>query len=259
MVHDPILIFAAALFGLVIGSFMNVCIYRVPLGQSIVMPASSCPSCRERIRLYDNLPLVSYLLLGGRCRHCRAPIPWHYPVVEALAGLLSVALFAAYGASLAYLFFFLFACALVVISFIDLHHQIIPDVISLPGIAAGLVAALLLGHIGWLDSLIGLAAGGGALFLVAFGYRALTGREGMGGGDIKLLAMIGAWLGWWALPLVVLMASLSGALIGGAGLILSGRGLRVRIPFGPFLALGALLYLFFGYQITGWYFGLLGR
>ena len=249
------LIFAAVVFGLVVGSFLNVCIHRIPLQRSIVRPPSSCPQCGEGIRFYDNIPVISYLVLLGRCRSCRTPIPWHYPAVEALTGLLSIALFLRYGVSLSYLMVFLFCASLVTISVIDLHHQIIPDVISLPGIVVGVLAAVLLGHVAWLDSVFGMAAGGGVLYLVAAGYQRLTGREGMGGGDIKLLAMIGAWLGWQSLPLVVLLSSLSGALIGIVALLLAGRGLRVRIPFGPFLSLGALLYLFFGPQIAMWYYG----
>ena len=184
------------LFGLALGSFMNVCIYRIPLKKSIISPPSSCPNCGEKIKFYDNIPLISYLLLLGKCRYCRHTLAWHYPVVEALSGLLSVALFIRYGLTYQYFLFLLFAAILVTISFIDLYHQIIPDVLSLPGIAAGWAISFIPGNIVWLDSLIGAVAGGGFLFLVAFIYEHITKREGMGGGDIKLLAMIGAWMGW---------------------------------------------------------------
>ena len=244
-------------FGLVLGSFLNVCIHRIPRKQSIVTPPSSCPDCGEQIRFYDNIPLISYLLLLGKCRRCGHKIPFRYPLVELITGLLSIALFIRYGVSFQYVLFFLFSASMVVISFIDLQWQIIPDVISLPGIAAGLIVSILLNYIEWHESLIGIVAGGGALYLVAVGFEWLTGKDGMGGGDIKLLAMIGAWMGWKALPFVVLLSSLTGVIIGGASLIASQKGLRARIPFGPFLAIGALIYLFFGRELVSWYFGLI--
>ncbi len=257
---SSVMVVYSALFGLALGSFMNVCIYRIPLKKSIVSPPSSCPNCGERIRFYDNIPLISYLLLLGKCRHCSNPLAWHYPLVEALTGLLSVALFIRYGLSNQYLLYFLyllFTSVLVTISFIDLHHKIIPDVLSLSGIVVGLAASFMPGTISWLDSLIGIIAGGGSLFLVAFVYERITGREGMGGGDIKLLAMIGAWLGWRQLYLVVLISSLVGAIVGIAFLLLAGKGFRVRIPFGPFLSLGAMVCLFFGPELMNWYSQLL--
>jgi leader peptidase (prepilin peptidase)/N-methyltransferase len=242
------------LFGLAFGSFMNVCIYRIPLKKSIICPPSSCPTCGKKIRFYDNIPLVSYLVLLGRCRHCRHPISWRYPAVEAITGLLSLALFIRYGLSYQYILFFLFTATLVTISFIDLDHQIIPDVLSLPGVFVGLAIAFIPGSISWIDSLIGIIGGGGALFIVALIYERLTGKQGMGGGDVKLLAMIGAWMGWRSLPFVLLISSLTGAIIGSVFLLAAGKGYRVRIPFGPFLSLGALLYFFFGPQLTNWYF-----
>ncbi|MBW1900183.1 MAG: prepilin peptidase [Deltaproteobacteria bacterium] len=254
---SSVMVVYSALFGLALGSFMNVCIYRIPLKKSIVSPPSSCPNCGERIRFYDNIPLISYLLLLGKCRHCSNPLAWHYPLVEALTGLLSVALFIRYGLSYQYFLYLLFTSVLVTISFIDLHHKIIPDVLSLSGIVVGLAASFMPGTISWLDSLIGIIAGGGSLFLVAFVYERITGREGMGGGDIKLLAMIGAWLGWRQLYLVVLISSLVGAIVGIAFLLMAGKGFRVRIPFGPFLSLGAMACLFFGPELMNWYSQLL--
>ena len=244
------------LFGLSLGSFVNVCIYRIPLKQSIVHPPSSCPHCGEQIRFYDNIPLLSYLFLMGRCRHCRHRISWRYPVVECLTGVLSLMLFIRYGLSYQYILLFLFAAALVTISFIDLDYRIIPDVLSFPGIVAGWAVSLCPWSVLWLDSLIGTLAGGGSLYLVAFVYERITGREGMGGGDIKLLAMIGAWMGWRPLPLIVLISSLTGALIGLVFILFAGKGYRFRIPFGPFLSLGALIYLFWGRGLTNWYFSL---
>ncbi len=245
------------LVGLALGSFMNVCIYRIPLEKSIISPSSSCPNCGKKIRFYDNIPLISYLLLLGRCRHCHHPISWRYPAVEAITGLLSLALFIRYGLSLQYLLSLLFAATLVTISFIDLDHQIIPDVLSIPGIVAGLAAAFIPGNVSWFDSIIGIIGGGGTLFLVGLIYEKLTGKQGMGGGDVKLLAMIGAWMGWRSLPFVLLVSSLTGAIIGSVFLLAAGKGYRVRIPFGPFLSLGALFYIFFGPQLTNWYISLL--
>ena len=245
------------LLGLTLGSFMNVCIYRLPRRESIVNPPSHCPNCGARVSPLDNIPLLSYLVLRGRCRTCNNPISLRYPMVEALTGVLSLALFIRYGIHYQYIHFLFFALALVTISFIDLQHMIIPDIISLPGIAVGFAASFFAGHISWQDSLIGIVAGGGSLFLVAFCYERLTGKEGMGGGDIKLLAMIGAWMGWRPLPLVVLISALLGAVIGGVYLVASGKGTRARIPFGPFLSLGALLFLFFGRELTCWYIRLL--
>jgi leader peptidase (prepilin peptidase)/N-methyltransferase len=244
----------SVLFGLAVGSFLNVCIYRLPLKKSIVSPPSSCPACGERIRFYDNIPVISYVFLLGRCRHCRHPISPQYPVVEAATGLLSLALFLKMGASLEYVFFMLFGASLIAITFIDLQHKIIPDVLSLPGIVVGFAVSLFsLSSLSWIDSLIGMVAGGGFLLLVSIAFEKLTGREGMGMGDVKMLAMIGAWMGWRSLLFIVLVSSLSGSLIGGALLALSRQGARTRIPFGPFLALGSLIYLFFGQELLFWF------
>ncbi len=236
----------SGLLGLALGSFMNVCIYRLPIKKSIVSPPSSCPECGRKIRFYDNIPLLSYFILRGKCRYCGTPMAWHYPVVEALAGLLSIALFIRYGLSYQYILSFLFTASLVTASFIDLHHRIIPDVITLPGIAAGWAVSLLPGTISWQDAIIGTLAGGGSLFIIAFVYEKITGREGMGGGDIKLLAMIGAWMGWRYLYLTVLLASVAGVVVGVVFLLVAGKGFRARIPFGPFLSLGAMACFFFG-------------
>ena len=255
---DFVLCLFSVLFGLCLGSFANVCIYRIPLNKSIVHPSSSCPHCGVKIRFFDNIPVFSYLLLMGRCRQCQASISMRYPLVEILMAFLSLALFTRFGFQLQYLQFMLFTGTLVILSFIDFDHKILPDVLTLPGIAVGWLVSFLPGGISWTDSLIGLAAGGGSLYLVATVYERITGREGLGGGDIKLLAMIGAWMGWQSLPLIVLMSSLSGAVIGSVFILSGGKGARTQIPFGPFLSLGALSYLFFGRPISLWYFGLFG-
>jgi leader peptidase (prepilin peptidase) / N-methyltransferase len=258
----PILMVFALIFGLILGSFLNVCIYRIPLKKSIVTPPSSCPGCGERIKFYDNIPVISYILLLGKCRRCKNPISAIYPFIELLTGLLSLAVFVNYYPNyVQYVAFLLFVSALIVICFIDLNHQIIPDIISIPGIIAGIIATIVLSiisdyQITWYESLIGAVAGGGILYLVAVGFEKFTGKEGMGGGDIKLLAMIGAWMGWKAIPLIILISSLTGSIIGAAVLLLAGKGLRARIPFGPFLVLGTLVYLFFGREIESYYFGL---
>jgi len=281
MGFDSLVALYSVLLGLALGSFMNVCIYRIPLGKSIISPPSNCPNCSERIRFYDNIPLLSYLILLGRCRYCRNPISWRYPLVEVLTGLLSLALFSRYGLSYQYFIFLLFLATLVTISFIDLDHQIIPNILSRSGIVIGWACSAIsfiamhkiiipdflsgpgvikqntgyfvLGDISWFDSLIGIIAGYGSLFLIEVVFKYLTGKEGMGRGDAKLLAMIGAWMGWRPLLPIVMIASLTGAVIG----LLAGKGFGVRIPFGPFLSIGAIIYLFFGPQLVSWYSSLL--
>ena len=208
--------------------------------------------------LFRSIPLFSYLLLGGRCRSCKASISLRYPLVEMLTGATAVATVAFFGLSPQALIHFAFLAALITITFIDLDHQIIPDAISLPGIGVGFIAALILGEPGWQSSLAGLLLGGGVLWAVAEGYFRLTGREGMGGGDVKLLAMIGAFLGWRAVPLSLLLASLTGTIVGLTLILVQGRDSHTPIPFGPFLAAGAVTALFFGDALTGWYLRLSG-
>jgi len=246
----------AFIFGAVVGSFLNVCICRMPREESIVSPPSHCPQCNYRIRWYDNIPLVSYLLLRGKCRGCGARISIQYPLVELINGLLTLALFLRLGPSLTFIALFLFCSALVAITFIDLKHQIIPDEISLSGIVAGFAFSFFLPWQGWLNSLLGILLGGGSLLLVAYGYQWLTGREGMGGGDIKLLAMMGAFLGWKAIPFIIFTSSLAGSVVGLSMMLFQKRDSRLAIPYGPYLALGALLYVFFGRQLIQWYFNL---
>jgi leader peptidase (prepilin peptidase)/N-methyltransferase len=249
----------ACLFGLALGSFLNVCIYRIPIRKSIVSPPSSCPRCEERIKFYDNIPVLSYLLLRGRCRRCGHPISLQYPLVEMTTGLISVALLLKLGPTLEYVLFMLFAGSLITIAFIDFRHKVIPDVVSLPGIVVGFAFSLVpSAPLSWLDSLIGIVGGGGFLLLVAIFFEKITGREGMGMGDVKMLAMIGAWVGWKALPFIILLSSLSGSLLGGAVLLISRQGARTKIPFGPFLSLGTLIYLLFGNELVHW-FNQLGR
>lgn len=246
----------AFVLGCVVGSFLNVCIARLPRGESVVSPPSHCPRCGQAIRPWDNIPLLSFLWLRGRCRSCSEPISWQYPAVEALTGVLFAANVAAFGLAPWALVASIFCAALVVVTFIDLEHQIIPDLISLPGIALGLLAAVA----GWgpplWDRLLGALLGGGILWAVAEFYERLRGREGMGGGDIKLLAMIGAFLGWKAVLLTLLVSSLTGSLAGVGRALLRATSSETPIPFGPFLALGALVSLYWGEAIVAWYVGL---
>jgi leader peptidase (prepilin peptidase)/N-methyltransferase len=243
----------SVIFGAIVGSFLNVCIIRLPKEESIVWPGSHCPHCKNPIRVYDNIPLISYILLKGKCRHCNGPISIQYPLIEGITALSSLILFIKFGPSLSYLFYFLFVAALIVVTVIDLYHQIIPDVISLPGIGVGLLASLILPQLTFLNSLKGLILGGGSLFVVATLYQWLFKREGMGGGDVKLLAMIGAFLGWKAVILTILLGSLIGSIIGISIIILKGKDFKYAIPFGPFLSLGAVLALFYENEIIVWY------
>ena len=246
------------LFGAMIGSFLNVCIVRLPKEESIVTPGSHCPGCGHPIRFYDNIPILSYLILGGKCRYCRASISFQYPLVEGITALCSLFLSMRFGISLSYLFYFCFVAALIVITAIDLHHQIIPDVISLPGIGVGLLGSLVLPENTFGASLIGAIAGGGSLFLVAVFYQWVAKREGMGGGDVKLLAMIGAFLGWKAVIVTILLSSLIGSIVGIGIMLLKGKDFKCAIPFGPFLSLGAVISLFYGEQMIRWYLSIHG-
>jgi leader peptidase (prepilin peptidase) / N-methyltransferase len=238
------------LLGLLIGSFLNVVIARVPEGKSVWSPRSACPGCSRLIAWYDNIPLISFLLLRGRCRACGMAISMRYPLVElATAGAFAGA-FAISHSVADFLVNAAFLSALIAITAIDLRHQIIPDVITLPGIAVGFVASVAPGRVSWLDSLIGIAIGGG-IFLVII----LASRGGMGGGDMKLGAMLGAFLGWQLGLLALLLGILSGGAVAVALLLLGRKGRKEAIPFGPFLALGGCMALLWGDQILTWYLG----
>lgn len=238
----------AALLGLVVGSFLNVCIYRIPRRESIVYPSSHCPTCRQPIKPYDNLPLLSYLLLRGRCRSCGSRIHYRYPLVEAAGGIGFALVVGRFGLSVSALIGLIFFSALLVLAGIDLEHQILPDLITLPGIPLGLLMGMLLPEASLLSSAEGLVLGGGIFYLVA-----LLSRGGMGGGDIKLAAMIGAFLGWQRLLLTIFLATLFGSVVGIPLLALKLKGRKDPIPFGPFLSLGAFISLIWGGSLIGWY------
>ena len=201
--------------------------------------------------------MISYLILMGKCRNCKERISFRYPLIELLTALFSLAAALMFGPTLTYLIYFAFISSLIVITFIDLDHQIIPDIISLPGIPLGFLASFIVPEITYKEALIGIVIGGGLLLLVAIAYEFITKKEGMGGGDVKLLAMIGAFLGWKGVLFTIFSGSLVGTIIGVTIMVAQGKDSKYAIPFGPFLSMGALLYLFFGEPIIYWYLGML--
>lgn len=278
--QSGLLIVAAVLLGLIIGSFLNVVIHRLPLmmeredrlacaellnqpveippAVNLLMPPSRCPQCEHRIRATENIPLLSYLLQKGRCKHCAQPISAQYPLVEAIAGLLAGVVVWQLGYSTQALAALVFTWALLALSVIDLRHMLLPDRITLPLLWLGLLLALFDVFVDLRSAVIGAIAGYLVLWTVYQGFKLLTGKEGMGYGDFKLLAVLGAWLGWQQLLVVVLLSSLVGALVGMALIMLRGRDHRVPLPFGPFLAAAGWLALLWGDALVDYYFGLVG-
>ena len=254
-----IILFFGFVLGTVMGSFLNVCIHRIPQGKSIVTPSSHCPHCKKPIRFYDNIPLVSFIWLRGRCRVCNAPISLRYPLVELLMGLFSSILLLRYGVSALYFIYFILFGSLTLISFIDLTHRIIPDVISLPGIIIGVAISFLHPQLSFTNALIGVLVGGGSLYVVATLYQLITKREGMGGGDVKLLAMIGAFIGWKGVLFTILCSSFIGSMVGVAMMFISKADSKYAVPFGPFLSLGAMIYVLLGDPLISWYIAILQR
>lgn len=248
MPEAGILIFMVV-FGLLVGSFLNVVILRLPAGESIVFPPSRCPGCGKPIRWHDNIPLVSFILLRGKCRDCGSPVSWQYPLVELCTALLAAALYLRFGLGPVTVVYFAFCCALLAIIFIDFRHQIIPDAITLPGIVCGFGSAFFNPEVTWQSAGLGILLGGGSFYALAVIYYLITRREGMGGGDIKLLAMIGAFLGWQSLPFVIFGSSLMGTVAGLGAMARQKKGGKTVIPYGPFLSLAGMFYLFFQQQI----------
>jgi leader peptidase (prepilin peptidase)/N-methyltransferase len=246
----------AALFGAVIGSFLNVVIHRVPRKLSIVSPPSTCPKCAARIAPWDNVPVVSWVLLGGKCRRCRAGISPRYPFVEAATALLFAGTALVIPDPATLLPALAFVAAMVVVTFIDFDHKIIPDAITLPGTVLALVLAFTGHTVSPAQAFLGALAGGGSLFAVAWGYRLATGRDGLGGGDVKLLMMVGAFLGPGGAFLTILLGSIAGTFFALATMRNSGRGMRSELPFGTFLAPGAIVVMLVGSRLVAWYWNL---
>ncbi len=265
-------------FGLIVGSFLNVCIVRLPRGRSIVTPPSHCPRCKKGIKFYDNIPVVSFLVLRGKCRACGEPISWRYPAVELMNGLMYLWIVSEFGLGGEMFLVMALCSSLIVITFIDFDHQIIPDVITLPGMLVGLtVGPLFLSvladplpfHLGGLlphagpylrgvlNSFLGLFFGAAPLFTIGWLWEKLRNIEAMGGGDVKLMGMVGSFLGWKGALLTIMLGALAGSVVGITLILLHRHKMDKVIPFGPFLALGSVMTAFYGYDIVSWYLGML--
>lgn len=242
--------------GAIFGSFGNVVIYRLPREESVVKPRSYCYSCKTQIKWYDNIPILSWFILRGKCRKCHAKFSFRYPLVEIIMAVLFALSYHYAGLTWTLLEYLIFIFGLVVCTFIDLDHMILPDEFTLSGIVIGLVGAALNPQRDFLDALFGVLMGGGFLWGMAYVYYMFTKNEGMGGGDIKLLAWIGAIVGWKAIPFVIMTSAIVGSVIGLIAARKQKAGLKTVIPFGPYLALGAVIYLFGGEAIALWYLGL---
>ncbi|PIR25386.1 MAG: prepilin peptidase [Deltaproteobacteria bacterium CG_4_10_14_0_2_um_filter_43_8] len=255
------LYFLVAIFGAIFGSFLNVCIVRIPKGESIVTPRSKCFHTGKPLAWWENIPLVSYLLLRGKSRHNGMRIPLRYPLVELISLLLALLTWHLAASPLHFLLYFCFFVApLIAITFIDLEHFIIPDVFSLPGIAAGIIITQILSAPGThfaqlISSGLGILIGAGFLFLIAFLYEKIKKQEGLGGGDIKLAAMFGAFFGWKGVLFILLFSSIIGSIVGIFIMIVQRKNMKLALPFGPFLSAAALFYLYFGREILHWYLG----
>ncbi|MGB8592857.1 MAG: prepilin peptidase [Candidatus Acidiferrales bacterium] len=266
------------LFGLVLGSFLNVCIIRIPAGKSIVLPASACPACNAPIRPYDNIPVLSFLILGGKCRQCKTRISPMYPLVEFLTGGLFLACYLAFGLTVETLKWCIFAALVVVLVFTDLRERILPDIVNYGGLGLGLALSLFTmpadGFALWLanrifaypppasvislcDAVFGAALGGGVLWIVSEAYFRLRGREGMGLGDVKMMLMVGAFLGLKRTVLTILLGSVLGSVIGLGFILLRRKGSDYELPFGTFLGTAAILVVFFGTPFVTWYMNML--
>lgn len=262
--------FPALTFGLgaIIGSFLNVVIHRYPRGESVVFPPSSCPHCSARIRPWDNVPVLAWLWLLGRCRDCKGPIDMRYPLVELANGLFYLALALRTGMTVGFIPLAALISMTIVLIYIDLDIQILPDVIDLPGVVIGLLIGWL--HLGALypelvlaktlmDSVVGAIVGGGSLLAIALAYQLIRKVEGMGLGDVKMMAMLGAILGWEPLFPLLVLASVTGAIVGLFVAWRSREGMQVALPFGVFLGIAFLVVLFFGATLSEWYLALLLR
>jgi leader peptidase (prepilin peptidase)/N-methyltransferase len=255
MTEETLAFIGVSVLGLVVGSFLNVCIHRLPRKASIVQPPSNCPKCGYVLRWFDNIPVVSYAMLGGRCRRCRTPISIRYPIVELVTMGVFLLHYMVFGLDIILVPRLLFASVLIALFAIDLEHHLLPNVVTLPGIVVGLAFSVLLPP-GLPDALIGVAVGGGVLWLIGEAYYRYSGQEGMGGGDVKMLAMIGAFLGWKLVILTLVLSSILGSLIGVLVIAIRRGGLKYALPYGTFLALAALIASLYGDRIVAWYTGL---
>ena len=253
---DPLFLATAAFLGLCIGSFLNVVIYRLPLGQSLATPPSRCRKCGYALRWFDNIPVVSWALLRGRCRKCGVGVSWQYPLVELITAALFVLVVWLTPLGPLMVSRLLLVCILIALFGIDLEHQILPNSITLPGIAIGLLLSLIAPP-GWKDAVLGAVLGAGILYGIAGAYYLWRREEGMGMGDVKMLAMVGAFLGWKAVLVTLVLSSFSGAIIGVMLLIAQRGGMKFALPFGTFLAIGTLIAMFAGDPIAAWYAGFL--
>jgi len=247
--HDPLILAVVFLFGTIFGSFLNVLIYRLPRDISIVKPGSHCPKCKEPVKPYDNIPILSYLILRGKCRHCGTKISPRYMLVEFLAGLLAVASVYYFGLNVKGIVAAYLSFVFVAVFFIDLEFTIIPDFFTLPGVIIGLAVSFLPGaFVGWKESLIGIAVGGGVFYLVGKLGELAFKKEAMGLGDVKFAAMLGAFLGWKSLLLIFILASFLGSVVGLSIIFFSSRskGKSTAVPFGPFLVVAATIAIYFG-------------
>ena len=240
------------IFGTIVGSFLNVCIHRLPLRKSVIWPGSHCPHCDAAVKPYDNIPIFGYVWLGGRCRNCNAPISIQYPIIELITGAVFLGAFLLLDSPAILIQRLLFSCAMIVLFVIDLEHRILPDVITLPGIVLGFAFSVFLPP-GWGNSLIGIALGGGSLWLMGELYFRIRHEEGMGFGDVKMLAMIGAFLGWKLMLLTLVLSSFLGSIVGVAMIALKRGDMKYALPFGTFLALGAIVAAAVGDGIIEWY------
>jgi len=251
---SPLDIGIVAGLGLAIGSFVNVCIYRLPRGESVVSPASRCPSCGQRLRWLDNIPIFSWMYLWGRCYHCRCAVPSVYPIVEAVTGMAFALQFWQLGWQPLLAVRLLFVAAMILLFVIDLQHRMLPNVVTLPGVTIGLVASVFL-EPGWRAAVLGVVIGGGALWAIGEAYLRIRGEEGMGFGDVKMLAMIGAFLGWQLTLTTVIIASLTGALVGGIMVSFDRANMKYPLPLGSFLAASAVIAAHVGQPLVEWYLG----
>lgn len=245
----------AFIFGTIVGSFLNVCIYRIPMGESVIYPFSHCPKCGEKIKWYDNIPIISYLILRGKCRNCGEKISVQYPLIELLTGILTAGVIWRYGVSFVSLYFLILIYVLIVVSMIDLKTMLVPVKLCYFAMVAGILLSLFVPVISFKDSILGASFGAGIILFIIETYYIFTGKEGMGYGDANIMAVIGAFLGWEKVLLTIFFASLIGSVVGIALMVLRGKNVKFALPFGPFLSAGTYITILFGDEIIKWYLG----